>query len=254
MESCTIGKVLGTGTFGVVYKGYHRGKKKVVAIKSVDLKDTKRSQRRKQREKLKREVDILKECSHQNIVQFVDFLQDGDSRFLLIMQFYGGGNLRRFMDEVLKRQPMEEAAAQLFAKQLTSGLFYLHSRKPAVIHRNLKPSNVFMSEMTPNATLYIGDFGEANIKSTMMKKPKLHTLAGTPMYMAPEVLSGEDDDDDLEYRSNGELFFFFSELIHFVDVSLSITICVHSLSRFVVDRHNALRALVPETPILSERN
>ena len=202
---CTMGKVLGSGAFGVVYKGYHKRLKRVVAVKSVDLKGTKRCIRRKERGTLQREMEIMKKCSHPNIIDFVDFLQDGDSRFLLIVQFCGGGNLSGFMDNVLKRQPMEEDKAKFFGQQIWSGLSYLHSQKPPIIHRDLKPANILMSNLTDRATLYIADFGEANFKRSM-GKTKLQTLAGTPMYMAPELLKAEQNgDDNLEYGSSGNL-------------------------------------------------
>ena len=215
----SMGDILGAGTFGIVFKGYHHGLKQVVAVKSVDLSKFKKANRKKQRQKLDREIGIMQKCNHKNIVKLIDFLHDGDSKVLLVVPFCGGGDLYEFMEN--RKWPMEEEDAHRFAKQIADGLLYLHSQSPPIIHRDLKPQNILMSRKHKKATIFIADFGEARLKEQVVGKTMLRTLAGTAPYMAPEILSAtESVDTDLQYGSCGIYIFSLSLYIASVHCDL----------------------------------
>ena len=200
----SMGEVLGSGTFGIVFKGYHYGLKQVVAVKMLDLNKFKRSDRKKQREKLEREIKIMKECEHQHILRLLDSVQDGKSKFLLVVPFCAGGDLHLFMEN--RKFPLEEEDAQRFAKQIASGLLYLHSRNPPIIHRDLKPQNILMSESKKKATVFIADFGEAQFKREVAGKTALQTFTGTFPYMAPEIVAARYD-AERQYQSCGKCIY-----------------------------------------------
>ena len=100
------------------------------------------------------------------------------------MEFCRGGDLAEAIDKQRKsRQPFDASIVQSWFGQLVSGLSYM--KQMNLIHRDLKPANVFLTNFK---VLKIGDFGlSKNLETTSLAT---QTICGTPVYMAPEVLSG----------------------------------------------------------------
>lgn len=196
----SIGKYLGSGAFGVVFKGWDKSDKKVVALKKVDIGKF-RADARKMKDKIMTEVRMMRECSHDNIVDLLDHFENGPKEIYLVLEFCGGGNLAAFIDD--SNGGLGEQTTQRFAKQIGSGLHYLHSQEPPITHRDLKPQNILLSEPTANATVKITDFGEAQYKKVVNGMTAFKTFAGTGIYMAPEILAKGGISDDQTYRSSG---------------------------------------------------
>lgn len=76
---------------------------------------------------------------------------------------------------------------QTWAKQLLSGLEYLHTRNPVILHRDIKSNNIFMDATSESNSLKIGDLGLATLYTGNMRAQM--TIIGTPEYMAPEYYS-----------------------------------------------------------------
>ena len=171
---------IGQGSFATVYRGQHRTTKRVVAVKAI----VRSRLNQKLQENLEAEISIMKSLSHPNVVQLFE-VQTTERHVYLILEFCPGGDLMRV---IRARGSLEEAQTQYYLQQLALGLAHIRSRN--LIHRDLKPQNLLLSSMAPNATLKIADFGFARMQKNTLAKT-LSGDAGTPMWMAPEVLLNE---------------------------------------------------------------
>jgi len=172
------GKKLGQGAFGSVYKGTHIASGKVMAIKSCpNLGPSKDS--------IQKEIDILKKCSHDNIVQYYGTAVKGNALWIF-MEFCGGGALDDLMKKLPEKRFTEEVISSILHESV-KGLVYLHSQK--IIHRDIKAANILIDEQ---GAIKLADFGvSAQIKDEQEKK---QTTTGTALWMSPEVLNGDDYD------------------------------------------------------------
>ena len=127
------------------------------------------------------ETDLLKELSHPYLPSIVDVIEE-DGRFLIVMDYIEGNTLEKAL-RLLGPQPQEYVIE--WGIQLCDVLGYLHSRKPPIIYRDLKPGNIMLR---PNGTITLIDFGtareykEANAGDT--------SYLGTRGYAAPEQFGG----------------------------------------------------------------
>ena len=145
----------------------------------------------------KKEVELLKKCTHESIVCYIDDFYE-ESKLLIIMEYCDGGDLAKFIDS--QKQPLSEDFIREWFRQLTSGVCYIHSKK--IIHRDLKTANIFL---TLDKRLKIGDFG---ISKRLTETTSLaSTLAGTAVYMAPEIHGGEKYDRMADMWSLGIVMF-----------------------------------------------
>merc|ERR1712232_241827 len=131
----------------------------------------------KQHERLRREVSALYSLDHPHIIRLFFNFSD-EEVFYLGMEFAAGGSL---YDRLVQLNgPLELAfAARVFA-EVCDGVGHLHSRKPKLVHRDLRPENVFLDD---RGQAKLGDFGwvaalEAGCTSS--------SLCGTLEYAAPE--------------------------------------------------------------------
>jgi serine/threonine-protein kinase ULK2 len=178
-----IKEVIGAGQFGTVHlaettEGELRAVKKI-AVSSM------RTQRHVQN--LDREIKILKDIDHPNIVKLYAVKKRGEE-FWLILEYCGGGDLAGYLkDQPKKRMP--ELVVLHFFKQLASGLFFMSEK--GLIHRDLKPANLLLSERSNSGVIKIADFGFAR---ELAGSGMALTQCGSPLYMAPEILSGQPHD------------------------------------------------------------
>lgn len=176
LSSYIIKKDLGEGTFGKVKLAEHKYSKELVAIKILE-KD--KIVDEGDRERVSREIQILKIIRHPNIIQLYEILED-DEKLYLIMEFAPGGEL---FDYIVSQQRVKEHEACKFFQQLTDGIEYIH--KLNIVHRDLKPENLLLDE---NMNIKIVDFGLSNLyKPTQLLK----TACGSPCYAAPEMIAGK---------------------------------------------------------------
>lgn len=132
------------------------------------------------------ETDILKRLNHPHLPSIIDVI-DRDDTFLIVMDYIEGKSL----DHWLKKdgaQPQEKVV--VWAKQICDVLGYLHSRKPPIIYRDLKPANVMLK---PDGQIMIIDFGTAReFKETSIEDT---SCLGTQGYAAPEQYGGHGQTD-----------------------------------------------------------
>uniref|UniRef100_A0A8C3SXU6 non-specific serine/threonine protein kinase n=1 Tax=Chelydra serpentina TaxID=8475 RepID=A0A8C3SXU6_CHESE len=192
----TIGKfefsrkdLIGHGAFAVVFKGRHKEKPGLeVAVKCINKKNLAKSQTL-----LGKEIKILKELKHENIVALYDF------------QYCNGGDLADYLHTM---RTLSEDTIRLFLQQIAGAMKMLHSK--GIIHRDLKPQNILLSyaggkKSNPNnIRIKIADFGFARyLQSNMMAA----TLCGSPMYMAPEVIMSQHYDAKADLWSIGTIIY-----------------------------------------------
>ncbi|GLV34596.1 TGF-beta activated kinase 1 [Carabus blaptoides fortunei] len=162
-------KVVGKGTFGVVWKGKWRNID--VAVKNIDTES--------ERKAFAIEVRQLSRVSHPNIVKLYGACTKLPN-VCLVMEYAEGGSLYNVLHG--RNKPNYTAAhAMSWALQCAQGVAYLHAMKPKpLIHRDLKPPNLLL--VNGGTILKICDFGTAADKSTYMTNNK-----GSAAWMAPEV-------------------------------------------------------------------
>ncbi|POM70238.1 CMGC/CDK/CDC2 protein Kinase [Phytophthora palmivora] len=166
------GGSIGEGTYGVVYKSLDLKTKKVVALKRIRLE----TEDDGIPSTALREISVLRELEHPNIVSLLDCLQE-DGKLFLVFEFMDK-DLKRFMEHKLGK--LEPGQIKSFLYQLLKGLAFSHSR--GIMHRNL------LVNMT--GELKIADFGLARAFSLPIKK-YTHEVV-TLWYRAPEILLGQE--------------------------------------------------------------
>ena len=181
-----IGKFLGAGGMGLVYKAEHRLMGRIVALKIIHS-DLIRHPRVVHR--FHQEVKAAARLSHPNIVAAYDAEQAGDMH-LLVMEFVDGVSLDRL---VQKRGPLDVVFACNFIRQAAKGL--QHAADAGMVHRDIKPQNLML---TKKGQIKILDFGLARLASESRAElgmpegiaapgvTKLGDIMGTPDFMAPE--------------------------------------------------------------------
>ncbi|KAM5310802.1 serine/threonine-protein kinase ULK1 isoform 2-T2 [Glossophaga mutica] len=192
--------LIGHGAFAVVFKGRHREKHDLeVAVKCINKKNLAKSQTL-----LGKEIKILKELKHENIVALYDFQEMANSVYL-VMEYCNGGDLADYLHTM---RTLSEDTIRLFLQQIAGAMRLLHSK--GIIHRDLKPQNILLSNpggrrASPNnIRVKIADFGFARyLQSNMMAA----TLCGSPMYMAPEVIMSQHYDGKADLWSIGTIVY-----------------------------------------------
>jgi len=168
-------EVIGRGAFGVVHKGYWRGRE--VAVKMLSLAY---GNDEKLLKTFKKEVDVLAKLQHQNIVHLFGACIDPPNVFL-VEEFMNYGSLH---DALYKHKIRLSTAKVLsIALDVASALSYLH---PRVVHCDLKPHNILLDE---DGHAKVADFGIAKFKKGTYVNNSAAATNGTPAYMAPELFS-----------------------------------------------------------------
>lgn len=181
IEDFELLKVLGTGSFGRVLSA--RGKDgKIYAIKII----TKIGMDETQRRNAKLEHDMLRDVKHPFVASMLFAFQNEDKVYMG-MEFFNGGDLRHHFNlnqsGELKLTP---GRIQLYAAELVAGLAHLHSVD--IIYRDLKPENIMIAK---DGHAVLVDFGLSTY-GNLKAGGKALSLAGSPEYIAPEVLAAAD--------------------------------------------------------------
>jgi serine/threonine-protein kinase len=179
-----IRRVVADGGMGRVYEGIDKQTDTRIAVKVLHQDVAKDEV---SLERFKREYEISALLPHEHIVKTLDFQRDMVSAtWLLVMEFLDGEELRY----VLKREkvlPPERLVRML--SQVAIGLDGAHGRN--LIHRDLKPDNIFLCGTREGDIVKLLDFGSVKDQSGNRKKlTVLGTTIGSPYYMAPEQAQG----------------------------------------------------------------
>ncbi|XP_067425583.1 death-associated protein kinase 2-like isoform X1 [Emydura macquarii macquarii] len=174
---------LGSGHFGVVKRCRKRSSGTFYAAKFVKMRKCKGSRLGLDREQVEREVSILQQLEHPNILRLHDLFAS-KAEMVLVLELIRGGEL---FDFIAEKEMLTEAEAIEFLQQILQGVAYMHSRN--VAHFDLKPENIMLLEKdVPNPKIKIIDFGLAQ---KLEDGVTFKSLCGTPQYIAPEVINYE---------------------------------------------------------------
>jgi serine/threonine-protein kinase len=178
-----IWRVVADGGMGRVYQALDLRANRSVALKilhqEVTLDDV-------SMERFRREFELSAALPHDHIVEVLAFEQTEDRSFALVMEYLEGEELRTLLkrDKVLSPERMVRMVSQV-----AMGLASAHERK--VVHRDLKPDNIFLVGTRDGDLVKILDFGSVRDNSEGAKKlTVLGTTIGSPFYMAPEQAQG----------------------------------------------------------------
>merc|ERR1719181_2272684 len=160
----------------------------MVAVKILDKGQI---QHQNMGQQIKKEISIMKQLKHPNVVQMKEVLASR-SKIFIVIEYISGGEL---FEEIVKKGKFGEDEARRYFRQMVDGISYCHSQ--GVCHRDLKPENLLLDA---GKNLKISDFGLSNFidggdtaptDDKINRVKLLHTTCGTPNYVAPEVLADE---------------------------------------------------------------
>ncbi|XP_064946173.1 serine/threonine-protein kinase CTR1 isoform X2 [Musa acuminata AAA Group] len=191
---------IGAGSFGTVHRAEWHGSD--VAVKILMEQDL-------HPERLKeflREVAIMKSLRHPNIVLFMGAVTE-PRNLSIVTEYLSRGSLYRLLHRNGAREVLDERRRLSMAFDVAKGMNYLHKRNPPIVHRDLKSPNLLVDK---KYTVKVCDFGLSRLKANTFLSSK--SLAGTPEWMAPEVLRDEPSNEKSDVYSFGVILWEFMTL------------------------------------------
>ncbi len=179
VENYRVERVVGKGGMGEVYLARHELSQQEVALKVVSplLMKVEGVAAR-----FLKEAQTMARLRHPNIVQLYNFFEAG-GRFFMVMEYLPGQSLK----DRLKQGPLPVPEAVRIAQEVLTGLQFAHTRTNAVIHRDIKPDNILLTE---SGRVVLIDFGVAKALGTE-KLTRTGSTVGTCEYMSPEQVMAQ---------------------------------------------------------------
>lgn len=125
---------IGMGNSGIVYKARHRNLDKFVVLKKIKANAINIADNRA-------EADVLKNLKHAYLPQVMDFVEDNGDIYT-VMEFISGNSFKQYLDA---GTAFPEKSEIIWMKQVAATLCYLHNQKPPIIHSDLKPGNIMLT-------------------------------------------------------------------------------------------------------------
>ena len=184
IQDYMIVRILGAGGMGEVYLAHHTNTDQKVALKAAYPALTANHAVRR---RFLEEARIMARMKHQNIVQLHNFFEEM-GRFFLAMEYVDGGSLADVLERQRdsgKRLPFNQIT--VVAREILSGVVYIHALDPVVVHRDIKPANVMVDT---GGRVFLTGFG---IAKAVGREPLTSPggIVGTYEYMSPEQAMGE---------------------------------------------------------------
>lgn len=212
MEKYQIIKLIGGGTFGVVWKAMNKQTGEVVAIKKVDKYNTMEDSINPPEVR-----SLTKMNNHPNIVKLKETIRDEEDAMLFLVLEYMEYDLDTLMDEI-RTEPFSEPEIRNMCFQILQGLAYMHHN--GYIHCDLKPANILVSK---NNVVKIGDLG--SVREVNSAQPYQVT---TLSYNAPEVfLRAPAYNSSVDMWAVGAIMteLYINELVFYYEGDVLVKIC-----------------------------
>ncbi|CAL9232032.1 unnamed protein product [Arabidopsis halleri] len=172
------GQLLGRGSYASVYEAISEDGD-FFAVKEVSLLDL-GIHAQDCIEQLEREITLLSQLQHQNIVRYRGTAKDG-SKLYIFLELVTQGSLQKLYE----RYQLRDSVVSMYTRQILNGLKYLHDK--GFVHRDIKCANILVDA---NGTVKLVDFGLAEV----LKFNDIKSCWGTPFWMAPEIINRKDSD------------------------------------------------------------
>lgn len=203
LGTCTLQKLVGQGGMGAVFLAQQSRPRRQVAVKVLlPMTPLSPNQLAAFLERFRRETDAAASLEHPNIMPVHEY-GERDGLAYLVMPYVSGGTLR---DELEREGPLSLDKVVNYMDQLAAALDLAHER--GVIHRDIKPANILM---TPEGRLLLTDFGLVKIvaegQAPQARLTGVGAPVGTPDYMAPEQVIGEEVDARADLYSLGVILY-----------------------------------------------
>ncbi|KAM0474392.1 hypothetical protein ACHAPX_007729 [Trichoderma viride] len=184
------GALIGQGSFGSVFLALHAVTGELLAVKQVDTpapgeNGPADSRKKSMIDALKREISLLRELRHPNIVQYLGCSSSTDN-LNIFLEYVPGGSVQTMLNSY---GALPEPLVRSFVRQILTGLSYLHNMD--IIHRDIKGANILVDN---KGTIKISDFGiskkleASNILNGAANNKHRPSLQGSVFWMAPEVV------------------------------------------------------------------
>lgn len=191
---------LAAGAMGAVFEAEHQTTRRRVAVKLLHPELTADPDLHR---RFRREASVLQALDHPAVVQVLDVGSDDAGRAYTVMELLEGETL---YDRIRRDPPLTVADLAPIVDGLCSGLTAVHEH--GVIHGDLKPANVFLLAADDGGVaVKLVDFGLSKVHG-LERLTRTGEIIGTPVYMAPELLTGEGDiDESIDTYALGVLLF-----------------------------------------------
>ena len=164
------------GSFGTVIHVLDTNTEEELAIKIINKSGSNSNSIRK----MKKEISILKQLKHENIVQFYGY-EETNSKLYIMMEYLKYGTLSEYMKK--NKGKISEENASIIIQKLLSATDYLHNKQ--ICHRDIKPENIMFSEENNLNSIKLIDFG---LSAQNLYNPLIDGYCGTFIYMSPEQI------------------------------------------------------------------
>ncbi|KAJ4835070.1 hypothetical protein Tsubulata_028840 [Turnera subulata] len=188
-EDLHLGEEIGQGSYAAVYRGIWNGSDVAVKVYFGN------QYREETVQDYQKEVNIMKTLRHPNVLLFMGAVYSPE-RLAIVTEFMPRGSLFKTLHK--NNQALDIRRRLRMALDVARGMNYLHRRNPAIVHRDLKSSNLLVDK---NWTVKVGDFGLSKWKNATFLTAK--SGRGTPQWMAPEVLRNEPSNEKSDVYSYG---------------------------------------------------
>ncbi|XP_078433899.1 protein kinase superfamily protein [Wolffia australiana] len=182
---------IGAGSFGTVHRADWNGSE--VAVKILMDQDFHPARIKE----FRREVAIMKSLRHPNIVLYMGAVIEPPN-LSIVTEYLSRGSLYRLLHKPGAKEMLDERRRLSMAYDVAKGMNYLHRRSPPIVHRDLKSPNLLVDK---KFTVKVCDFGLSRLKANTFLSSK--SAAGTPEWMAPEVLRDEPSNEKSDVYSFG---------------------------------------------------
>ena len=160
----------------------------------------------KEKSKILNDIKTLKTIDHPNIISLKNAYYSEDNKFLYVISEYADcGDLQMKLDEQIEKKEYFDGNVLLnWFMQICFALKYIHKKN--ILHRNIKPSNIFLMKQDEDNFAKLGDFGVAKILNPSLKHTKTR-IESSPKYQAPEILEKKEYSFEADIWSLGVTFY-----------------------------------------------